>query len=1007
MPWKFRVHQEKKRWEDHPLARFGFVVILCLMVASLPYLWGRYQRWNERRRITQGQQAFLRGEYREALLRGRGVAKESPLSKAAEELVERSTAALQSPEAMSWRRMRNAMESGIAEELLGLAEAFIGAEDFTTAKQVLEKVKPDDQKSARFNDLAARLAVKMGRADAAISHWTEALKVAPAEDKYRLQLAALQLASDQPPNRAAALATLEEMKAKPAGRLPALRTMLADAKRLGDLAQAREIAAEIASDPAAEFADKLALLSTLQSLRPKRDAEFFAYLAELQGLASDDRQTAFLLISWMVDHDLALLVPEWEGNLAPEFRAEPPVAPVIAAAYSRAADWKRLRARTETAAWGDMEFLRLAFLTQALEKLGEVEPGKSAWTETVNAASARPELLERLARATYLWGWKERTEEVLWKLAPSEWCPRWAMEYLWSAAWARGDTAKLHEVSKLRLKAQPENIDARNNEVALALLAGRGGDAAFHTAEALFNENPKNVFAASTYGFSLYQQGREKEAVALLEKFSPEELHRPAIAQYFGVFLAASEQMDRAAEYLSLAAKAPQLPEEKSLVEFFTALSRSRTLDVQSDKPGSDAAWTAAMSAARAHPDRLERLAKMALGWGWQPRADAALLQLAEFERCPVWAADALWAAALKTEDSAQIYRASRLVSRASPQSVAARNDFLLLALLGRHEKEAPFPIIEAFYKQHADQPEVVATYGLALTQQGKADQAVALMAALPPEQLREPRSALYLGLFLAATGRVDDAQPQLIRGAAAVQFPEERTLTRILQFAFEASQLERAGEAKAADAAWSQALANAGGSANWLAMLAKMATATGPDRHANAALWALSTEDACPRWAIDALWANALKSGTPAQRYQASKLLIKADPKNLKARSDSIVLALLTGQEVDAPLRQVEAFYNANLANPDAIVAYGLCLYQQGRRDDALKLMGALTPEQLRHPRAALYYGIFLASTDTPAKALDYLRVGITAPMLPEERSLLEKAAAVEPLKALVREHP
>ncbi len=1007
MPWKFRVHREKERWQDHLLVRIAFLLFLCLVAASLPYVWGRYQRWNDRRKVVGGQRAFLRGEYREALLRARGIPKTSPLHQAAEELATLSKAALQSPEAMSWRQMRNAMETGDGDQLLGLAEGFIRAEDFATAKQVLAKVKPEDQKSARFHDLAAKVALKTGDPNAASTHWTEAIKENPSTDEYRLQLIALQLASEQAETRATALSSLEEIKVKPGGRLPALRTLLADLKRRDDKAQAREIAAEIAADPAAEFSDKLALLTTLRSLRPKRDAEFAAYLAELQGMASADPQFAFALISWMVDHDLALAVPEWEPQLPPEFSAEPPVAPVIAAAYSRANDWKGLRKHTEAAAWGDMEFLRLAFLSLALEHLGEAEPSKATWTETLKAAQARPELLDRLARATHLWGWKDRTEEVLWKLAPSEWCPRWAMEYLWASAWARGDTLKLHEVSKLRVKAQPGNLDARNNEVALALLAGQGGDATLRAAEDLFKENPKNSFAASTYGFSLYLQGRAKEAVAILDNFPPAELHRPAVAQYFGIFLAAAEEMDRAGEYLQLASKAAQLPEEKSLVSFFTALSNARLSAVRGDEPGAQLAWNEAISAGKTSPDRLEQMAKMALNWGWQPRAEAALLRLAEFDRCPAWAADTLWAAALKTRDSGQIYRASQLVAKATPDSVSARNHFLLLALLGRHEKDAPFPLLEAFYKQHPGHPEATATYALALSLQGKSTEAVALLAALTPEQLREPRSALYFGLCLAAAGRMDEAQPQLALGTPAVQFPDEDRLTRILQFAIEASQLNRGGDARAADSAWNQALATAEGRADWLEMLTKMSIAAGPERHANAALWKLSGEEACPRWAIDALWSTTLNTGTPAQRYQASKLLLKADPKNVTARANAFILALLTGEEVEAPLRQVEAFYQSNLTQPDAIVAYGLCLYSQGRRDDALTLMGALTPKQLQAPRVALYYGIFLASTETPEKALDYLRLGLASPVLPEERSLVEKVATVEPLKSLLTTRP
>ena len=397
----------------------------------------------------------------------------------------------------------------------------------------------------------------------------------------------------------------------------------------------------------------------------------------------------------------------------------------------------------------------------------------------------------------------------------------------------------------------------------------------------------------------------------------------------------------------------------------------------------------------------------MALEWGWQPRAEAALLKLATFDRCPAWAGDSLWAAALKTGDSAQIYRASRLVANANPSSIAARNNFLLLALLGRHEKDAPFPLIQAHYQKNSELPEVVATYGLALSQQGKSDEAVALMAALNPAQLREPRMALYYGISLATAGRTEDAHEQFKLGIAGIRYPDEKALTDLVQVAFEAAKLDREGNAGAADAAWSRALAAAQNRSDRLEILGRMALKSGPARHAEAALWRLSTEENCPRWAIDTLWAVALRHGSAADRYKASKLMVKADPKNAQARRNSIVLALLTGQETDAPKRQAEAFYQANVGDPDAVVAYGLSLYLQNRADEAVKLTTALSPEQLREPHAALYHGIFLASGETPARALDYLRIGARAPILPEERTLLEKVASIEPLKAVLSEHP
>ena len=673
----------------------------------------------------------------------------------------------------------------------------------------------------------------------------------------------------------------------------------------------------------------------------------------------------------------------------------------------KAAAWQRLRERVEPAAWGDMEFLRLALLSLALEHLGDWANSKRTWDSAVETAQARPELLERLATLARSWSWKERTEEVLWKLAPSEWCPRWAMDYLWSAALARGDTAKLYETSKLLRRAQPDDITGRNNELGLALLSGQGGAATWQLAETLFKENPKHAFAAATHAFALYQQRKAKEAVAILENFPPEELRKPSIAQYYGIFLAATGQAEHAMEYLQLASTTAQLPEEKRLVEFSSALCQTKILDGRGDEAGANAAWSEALHAVEAQPDRLEMLAKTALDWNWPARADTALLKLAAADRCPAWGADRLWAAVLKTGDAAQLYAASRLVSNANPESAAARNNFLLLALLGRHEKAAPFAAVEDFYKKNSALPEVVATYGLALCQQGKADDAVALAAAQDPAQLSEPRAALYHGIFLASAGRGEEAQTQLQTGLSGIRYPEEKALTGLIQTASEAAKLDRNGDASAADAAWNRALAVAQDRPDWLEMLARMALKSGPPRHADAALWKLTKEDNCPHWVIDTLWAGALKNGNSADRYKVSKLLVKADPKSLKARSTSIILALLTGQEADAPQRQAEAFYQANVGDPEAVVAYGLSLYLQDRASDATKLTAALSPEQLRDPHASLYHGIFLASGETPASALEFLRAGARTSILPEERQLLEKVAAVGPLRPVLRERP
>ena len=77
----------------------------------------------------------------------------------------------------------------------------------------------------------------------------------------------------------------------------------------------------------------------------------------------------------------------------------------------------------------------------------------------------------------------------------------------------------------------------------------------------------KNAVFASTYAFSLYRKGRYQEAAKVMANLKPEELEKPGVAAYNGVFLAAAGDKSRAAESLKKGLEASLLPEEKLLVQ--------------------------------------------------------------------------------------------------------------------------------------------------------------------------------------------------------------------------------------------------------------------------------------------------------------------------------------------------------------------------------------------------------------------------------------------------------
>ena len=71
--------------------------------------------------------------------------------------------------------------------------------------------------------------------------------------------------------------------------------------------------------------------------------------------------------------------------------------------------------------------------------------------------------------------------------------------------------------------------------------------------------------------------------------------------------------------------------------------------------------------------------------------------------------------------------------------------------------KPAP-ALAEALYRENPGDLSAALTYGLALYQQGRPEEAAAVVGEFGPEALRAPRAALYYGVYLAAAGRAEEA---------------------------------------------------------------------------------------------------------------------------------------------------------------------------------------------------------------------------------------------------------
>ena len=227
----------------------------------------------------------------------------------------------------------------------------------------------------------------------------------------------------------------------------------------------------------------------------------------------------------------------------------------------------------------------------------------------------------------------------------------------------------------------------------------------------------------------------------------------------------------------------------------------ARTLDHFGEADAGAAQWKDALAAALSSPDalqRLEILARAATGWRWRERTEEAQWKMSGYSGCPRSALDSLWAIALRRGDTANLQTLSGIMTKANPGDFLLQNNYIFLSLLTRSQEGNPQKATAALYKQHADHPSVAATYALSLYQQGMAKEAVAVMSALKPEELRAPQVALYYGIVLTGAGHAGKALEFLELGANYPMLPEEKSLLARVKAAD--SKEENAGVQRAPD---------------------------------------------------------------------------------------------------------------------------------------------------------------------------------------------------------------
>ena len=569
-----RVRRKRHRNRQLPTLKgrtaiYGGAVILALALGflALTYAPKAYNSWRESRLLTRASAFLEKQQLDEATRAAQQILKLRPDSLAAFQIMADATEKQNQPETVAWRAQIARVLPENLDAQLNLASAALRFGQLDTARRALESVPEPDRDKAAYHVVAGWLARAQGNDADVEQHFAAAVKQEPANDLYQFNFAVLQIRSPDSEKNAPARETLERLSKVMGFRTGSLRALLTDAVQHNELERADRFAQDLQLTQQVTFADFLLCLDFYRKLDEKK---FAAVLEKVKPVAARNPADVAALMDWMNRNDLTEEMLKWSDKLPPALTTVPPPAVPIAEAFAEMKNWSRLKRWTRSGAWGDFEYLRLAYQAyaakQARQSSADVE-FDSLWHSAERAAADHPEREANLARLATKWNLPTEAK-TLWKRvtkhAPMR---REALDALFRIARTANDLPELLEVTKQLHESSPREGLLTSNYARLALLLEPNTEEAQRKAKEAYDANPDDANCAVTYAYALYSASRTSEGLEVLKKLLPEQLEDPHAAVYMAVLLLDENQTEAAKEYIGDAQKGSLYLEEKKLLK--------------------------------------------------------------------------------------------------------------------------------------------------------------------------------------------------------------------------------------------------------------------------------------------------------------------------------------------------------------------------------------------------------------------------------------------------------
>ncbi len=457
------------------------------------------------------------------------------------------------------------------DDRLALARTALAFKDLITASNALEGLSPEAKQKATYYNLSGMVATAAGHPASAETHFLTACQLEPTNLVAKLNLAVIRLQQTNVQARTQAQVALQQLSTDSVYGCQALRELVGDALRHRETNEAVIMSRQLVQHTNSTFSDKLLQLDVL---RFADDPTYESTLLAVQRAGADDIGKARQMAAWLVSRTGPARALPWMESLSPDIRTNQPVVLLMAECRDTLKDWTGLQTSLQQQHWGELDFMRHAFLARSLRGQELASTAKTEWEQALKDAQSRQagrqESLAMLLRLAAAWNWTSESEQLLWTFVNQYPKEKWAPVALAQLLYTAGRTQGLMTLYSQLSKVNPDDLLAKNNLSMVALLLDAPQHKPHELAREVYQKAPTNSSYASTYAFSLYRQEKAAEARKVLEQLPQKDLDKPSIAGYYGLVLRALGDTAKAKKYLDLAVSSTNLtflPEERKLID--------------------------------------------------------------------------------------------------------------------------------------------------------------------------------------------------------------------------------------------------------------------------------------------------------------------------------------------------------------------------------------------------------------------------------------------------------